>query len=226
MTVSLSIEVVSSSETNSHEVLLLGDGRDLVRSIASGMMGLDPDDILVEPTLLHVDAKPRRATIGRCDCGEVGCGSVEVEVSRQGETVVWSTQPRGQTFSFDAQQYEAEVVRAVADTTWETTDRTAARLIRTGVDHDALARSGLQFSWASGRLRDGKMTAALNLAEGPYQVLVHCPWRGDDPDSVSAMLVKLLRATPSTWPEVEYYPQAQDLDAPSCAGRGWRKATS
>jgi hypothetical protein len=219
--VSLKIEIVPSPDSNDHEVLLLGDGRDLIRSMDDQMMGLDPDDLLIEPSPLLVAGAPRVVTIGRCSCGETGCGSVEAELSRQDHTVAWSVKDYSHVFTFDAAQYEAEIQRALADASWETPDRTAARLIRSTVDRDALARHGFRFSWSSGRLRIGKLTVSLLLEPGPYQVLVHSPWIRQ-PETAAATMCKILSEPPSAWRDVEYYPQAPGLGAPSIDAESWR----
>jgi hypothetical protein len=218
---SFKIEIVPSPNTNDHEVLLLGNGCDLIRLIDDEMMGLDPDDILSEASALFVAGPPRLATIGRCSCGDIGCGSIEAELSRKDDNVVWAIQDYSRVFTFDASQYESEIRRALADASWETPDRTAARLIRSIVDRDALARHGFQFSWSSGRLRIGKITVSLLLEPGPYQVLVHSPWI-HHPETAAATMCKILSEPPSAWRDVEYYPQAQGLGAPSINAEGWR----
>ena len=220
------INVVPSPETNSHEVVFLGGGRDLIRSIDDGMMGLDPDDILIQPSPLLVKIEPHIATVARCGCGEVGCGSMESELVCRDASVIWSIQHHAQSFTFNLEQYAEEVERALTDMSWETPDRTAARLIRVAADRDALARNGFRFSWASGRARQGKMSVSLFLEPGPYQVLIHSPWTGQDPQAIAAILLNALRDSPYTWADVEYYPQAQGLGAPSIAGPRWRRATS
>jgi hypothetical protein len=82
-TVEFRISVRPSPETNDHEVVLLAGGENLIDRFSKKMMGLDPDQLLVEPCPLHANEIARIATIGRCGCGEVGCGSVEVEIGRE-----------------------------------------------------------------------------------------------------------------------------------------------
>ena len=43
-----------SPETNDHEVLLCTEEGDLIERFGDGMIGLDPDDILVEPCPLRL----------------------------------------------------------------------------------------------------------------------------------------------------------------------------
>lgn len=221
----LNIKIVPSPETNDHEVLLFGNGHDIIRSMDKGMMGLDPDDILQEPSSLHSSQTPHMTTIARCTCGVIGCGSIEAEVKMLADVVVWTVKHYSKEFRFDARQYEAELKRAISDTSWETPDRTAARLIRALVDRGTLAANRFQFSWASGRVRDGRMTIALRLDPGPYQVLVHSSWGGRDPEGIAKTLCRTLLQQPSTWSDVEYYPQGESKGAPLLAGPGWRLGT-
>jgi hypothetical protein len=70
----LHIEVRPSRETRDHEVCLLGNGEDLIHSFSPEMMGMDPEDLLVEPCRLRAENVSHTATIGRCCCGMAGCG--------------------------------------------------------------------------------------------------------------------------------------------------------
>jgi hypothetical protein len=164
--VELRIEVRASPETNDHEVRLLADGKSLVDRFSSGLIGLDPDDLLTDPSPLRAESSSRAVIIGRCSCGIVGCGSVEVEIRR--DHFIWMAMDSSQQVCFLAGQYDTEVERALQDHSWETPERTAARLISQAVDRDLLARLGFVFSWASGRCRNGMMTAALVLTPGPF----------------------------------------------------------
>lgn len=83
------IEVRPSPATNSHEVRLFGDDVDLLSRLPENL-GMDPDDILGETSPLRASEVPHRATVARCDCGEAGCGSAEVEIVRREDLVVWT----------------------------------------------------------------------------------------------------------------------------------------
>src|SRR5258706_16411511 len=84
------ITVRSSPETNDHEVCLLGDDVSLVELFAPDLMGLDPDDLLIEPCPLRGAIAPHPAVIGRCGCGIIGCGSVAVKIRSEGTRVSWT----------------------------------------------------------------------------------------------------------------------------------------
>jgi hypothetical protein len=219
--VELRIEVRPSPGTNDHEVQLLADGKSLIDRFSSGLIGLDPDDLLTDPCPLRAENSSRPVILGRCSCGIVGCGSVEVEIQRDHDHIIWMSMDSSQQVCFLAAQYDTEIDRALRDYSWETPERTAARLISQAVDSGALARRGFVFSWASGRCRDGMMTAALVLTPGPYQVLINIPWNGEDIESIVGQLSLILGRPPEMWPNVECNAQVKGLGPPPITGPGW-----
>jgi len=221
----LRIRVRPSLETNDHEVCLLGDGEDLIARFENGFIGLDPDDILVPPSSLVAASEPHVATIGRCDCGYAGCGSVEVTISRDAELVTWRSADSSFAVQFRADAYDREVARAANDFSWETPDRTTARLIAASVDRSALAQRGFTFEWASGRLKEGAMSVSLRYERGPYQLIVSMRIDGP-PVEVAERCVAAVVQDPSQWPDVSWYPQQPGLAAPGIAGPGWKKGTT
>jgi hypothetical protein len=220
----LGIEVHPSPETNDHEVRLFADGTDLIERYWSDMMGLDPDDILAEPCRLRGNAELSAITIARCGCGVLGCGSIEIEIRRSEDRVVWSLEEyfgdRSVELSFRMGPYDAEIDRALNDHTWETPDRTAARLLKASVNRESLALNNLRFDWAS-QIDSDTFTVSLTLQPGPYQLLVHLPWRDESPSEIAKISAELLEQDPSTWPRVAWYPQSPGLGPPSIKGRGW-----
>jgi hypothetical protein len=215
------IKVKSSPETNDHEVRLLGDDDELIDRFWEGMIGLDPDDILLEPSPIRASAAPHSATVARCDCGVISCGSVEVMVRSEGDKVLWVEGDR--TLRFRAEQYAAELHRAQVDTSWETTERTAARLVRERVDRQLLAGRGLTFEWASGRTGTGRFTVSLRLDPGPYQVLVSVPCANETPEELAYAALHMLERDPQSWDSVRYLPQQTELGAPPLNGPGWKR---
>jgi hypothetical protein len=155
----------------------------------------------------------------------IGCGDVQVRIDIDGDVVSWSAiHSCSAPVFFDLEPYATEVNRALTDHSWETPERTVSRLIALGVDRERLARSGLRFSWASGRAAPGLMTAALWHEPGPYQVLVRAPWIESDPPAATADgIIRLLARVPSAWADVVWSPQAKDLPVPTIAGNGWRR---
>src|SRR3990172_11354240 len=150
------------------------------------MIGLHPADVLLADRLLPDDGQ-KQVTIARCECGEVGCGSVSAVLSRRAGSVLWRIQTGHDdvAVSFEAAAYEREVRRALADTSWETPDRTAARLLAPLVDREALTPYHLTFCWSSGRIRANTFSASLLLQPGPFQLLVHLPWRDASPTEIA-----------------------------------------
>lgn len=221
----LSISVRPSPETNDHEVLLRSEQGDLIERFGDSMIGLDPDDILIEPCPLLPGDTSRTALIGRCDCGVIGCGSLEVTIAADDQVISWTTDVRTVGVRFDAAQYAAEVRRALGDFSWETAERTAARLIARSIDRDRLAETGMKFIWASGRIIQNAITIALEYKSGPYQVLVHVPWQDESPEAIAEACCRLLRTEPGNWTDVRWIPQAAGLGPPPIAGPGWRCGT-
>jgi hypothetical protein len=222
--VRLRITVRESPSTGDHEVCLFGDDDDLVDIFGDKSIGLDPGDLLSTPCSLVADTTPREVRIARCDCGVVGCGDVFVSVVADSEIVTWTGLFGSSAIrTFDASAYHTEVTRALSDHSWETPDRTTARLVSESVDREALSRFGLQFLWASGRAEARLFTAALLLEPGPYQLLVHVPPQDLPPERLAASIVNLLRASPETWPHVEWLPQSRGLPAPHLTGPGWKR---
>ena len=128
-----------------------------------------------------------------------------------------------------ADGYHREVARAIEDHSWETPDRTAARLFKSRLDRSVLEPRGLRLQWA-GRDHEGRFTIALELREsGPYQVLVHLPWRQAGPlgepvppeEMVGDMMAEIAKPS-ANWSDVEWSPMGTVTDAPTCAGKAWR----
>ena len=187
-------------------------------------MGLDPSGFLVADCPLAAGPFPRNLLIGRCSCGCLGCGDVTVLASLEGDVLTWThdVRPTIQRH-FDWSSYRAEITRAVSDHSWETPERTAARLLAARLDHDKLAARGITFEWASGRVVGGPLTISLRLADGPHQLLVHVPWNGETPSEIVSNAAALLELAPESWEGVQWYPQANGIGAPRFAGPGWRK---
>src|SRR6266851_2773078 len=120
--VELRIQVQPSPETNDHEVQLLVDGKSLVDCFSSGLIGFDPDDLLTDPCPLRAENSSRPVIIGRCSCGIVGCGSVEVEIRRDHDHVMWMSMDSSQQVCFllpnMMQRRVNQVMSPSLDVTW------------------------------------------------------------------------------------------------------------
>lgn len=220
----ISFQVVPSPATNDHEVKIFIDGRDFIPQHWPDMMGMDPDDILSYREL-SPRTEPHEATVVRCGCGVVGCGSAWVRISPEGDQVIWDNwqgdkgEPPAETLVFDRNQYMRALKDAVEDHSWETPDRTAARILASLVDHDALTTNSLKYQWASGRIRDDALTISLKGPEGCHQILVHVPWNRQSPEELAIEAADLLKTDPNRWPDVAWYGDTK----PSFSGPAWRK---
>src|SRR4051812_22047287 len=106
------IEIRPSPETNDHEVRFVADGVDIIDRHWRGMIGLDPDDILIEPCELRGKVGQPAVTVARCSCGVIGCGSIEVGIRRSEEYIVWEYSERRDAHTplrlfFLAESYDA-----------------------------------------------------------------------------------------------------------------------
>lgn len=221
--VALRITVRASPETGDHEVCLHGDDENLVDVFGGPAMGLDPADLLVRPCPLVAGPASRSVLIARCPSGIMGRADVHVNVIAEANIVTWSD-PRAPELQrrFHAPAYHTEITRALDDHSWETPERTAARLLTELIDHRALARLGLSFLWASGRADPEVFTVALWLEPGPYQVLVRVPLGNLAPAELAHSAAALLCTPPATW-DVEWLAQSPGMPSPSIAGPGWRR---
>lgn len=107
---------VRPSPKHDHEVCLEAGGESLIDRFSGGLVGLDPDDLLTDPCPLRAEDFVHRVVIGRCSsCGEVGCDSVEIEIRRDHDEIIWMGGDSLQQVRFRAIQYDREVARALRD---------------------------------------------------------------------------------------------------------------
>ncbi|MFG3320671.1 hypothetical protein ACGF3J_21750 [Streptomyces sp. NPDC048171] len=122
------------------EVRPLIDGRDVLAAIhPAGVSSCSRREWFgpAEEWPLAALEEPRRIELSNNDCCTGCCGGVFVTIHRQGDLVVWSAWqnthdirvPVPADVRFDAAQYDAELARAVADTSWEEPVDTVARLL-------------------------------------------------------------------------------------------------
>ncbi|MFD3842734.1 hypothetical protein ACFWWC_41875 [Streptomyces sp. NPDC058642] len=111
-------------------------GRDVVAEVFDEGPGEDPRYLLFPDGPLHAQVSPREVRLAEATCTEGCCGALYVTIRRDGDQVVWDAWRNPDEdevglpeFRFDAQQYQAEVVRATMDRSWEWPARTVARLL-------------------------------------------------------------------------------------------------
>jgi hypothetical protein len=142
----------ASPYSNDHQVRPVIDGIDLLRDLAGDCLGIDPPQFFRQPAL----GRKGKLLIGRCSCGDVGCGSVLVEVARVDRGVTWQFRDE-RAYHFELHQYLECFERASLNTTWESVGRTAERLV-SSIDFEKFSDKGYRFDWASTRITRGCVT--------------------------------------------------------------------
>jgi hypothetical protein len=156
----LEIRVVVADPTGRDEVstriLINGDP---VIAAAFDKGPAHPPEALLSGGRLHATGEPREVQLAEAYCTEGCCGALYVTIVRVGDMVAWRDW-RGHTsptppseLRFDAVRYDAEIAWAQADTSWEWTSRTVARLVRTQIRQrpDLLTRWQCQPDWVAAR---------------------------------------------------------------------------
>ena len=118
----------------------------------------------------------------------MGCGDLTSEVGVSEQRVRWFTSAETE-FVFQRDEYMQAVVSASRNTTWETLERTAERLVNQ-LDFSGQSAAGLEFQWASARIDHGKIALSF-LAKG-RQVLHSVRWKTSDPFSAVAAVQEWL----------------------------------
>jgi hypothetical protein len=101
--------------------VLLVDDADVVATFGCGdYIGLSPIDLASQLALIEPTADASEVRLGRCSCGEVGCGAVVARCYRLRDDVVWdlfdsgntwpveldSPRPSSDALVFNSEQYE------------------------------------------------------------------------------------------------------------------------
>jgi hypothetical protein len=182
----LSFKFGPAGQWDDHEVRILIDGVDVLKRVDESGLGLDPDDFFAQPGLLASGD----LLIGRCSCGSLGCDDEWVQAVHDAETVSWhSAHPWISGVSFNRPEFLSAVAQARADTSWETSERTAERLV-SRLDFSAFGRKGMAFEWASGR-RD-KTKLILCFRRAGEQELMEVEWDHRDPAAAELAVKKLI----------------------------------
>jgi hypothetical protein len=183
----LSFKFGPSPESNDHEVRILVDGVDILERVDKSSLGLDPVDFFAQAALLETG----NLLIGRCGCGCLGCGDEAVSAVHDAGTVSWKSPHRWISgFVFERTGYLAAISRGRADTSWETVDRTAERLV-SSLDFSVFERKGMKFEWASGRMDKTRM--ALSFNRGGQQELLYVDWNHRNPAEAELAVRRLIQ---------------------------------
>lgn len=165
----LTFSFAASPESNDHEVRPLVEDMDIL-SVAPGgsYLGLDPPEFFRQASLINGG----ELIIGRCGCGVVGCGDYIATVEVSTDTVVW-TITSTKRFAFDREQYLRCIRAGTTETSWESVERTAERLIE-GLDFSSMESNGYRFQWASARIKRGQIS--LSFLNNGGQRLFEIRW--------------------------------------------------
>jgi hypothetical protein len=199
---------------------------DVEMTSAGAGLGMDPYDVIIPTNRLLASSEPHTTPIARCECGIYGCGATDITITRSGERVHWDwlyEAPMNRGVSFDAAEYAREVDRVASDHSWETPERTAGRLILTGVDRKHLLSYGLVPVWAAQHHGHPELfRVALQMDTG-YQVFVDTPCRNRSPEYLAQAVCARLTAPPDQWDAMWHAIEpALRSKPPAIAGRHWR----
>jgi hypothetical protein len=164
----IALHFEASPFSNDHQVRPVIDDIDLLRAFADDSLGIDPPQFFRQPAL----GRGGKLLIGRCSCGDVGCGPVLVDVAVADQRVSWQFGTE-RAYHFEMQQYLQCFERASLNTTWESVGRTAERLV-SSIDFARLSDQGYRFEWASTRITRACVT--LCFLKGGMQRLFGVEW--------------------------------------------------
>jgi hypothetical protein len=186
----------------------------------SDWMGFDPGDILHGDLPLLPAEPSRRVALYRCGCGESGCGVVAPLIVLRSNGVVHWTDFRDYTgvfsgptvaedpdgghehklpeLTFDRAQYEAEVMRATGDRSWETERRATAQVVRRLLmkEQSKLAELGYRLDWVAPER--GHDAVLISLTKDRRQHLLSMPFGEGSPEGRADRLTGDLWSRPPT----------------------------
>lgn len=167
---SLDLLFEASPHSNDHQVRPVIDGVDLLRDLADDTLGIDPPQFFRQAAL----GRNGKLLIGRCSCGDVGCGAFQVDVAVSDRLVTWQFETE-RAYNFELKQYLECFERASLNTTWESVGRTAERLV-SSIDFGRLSQLGYRFEWASTRVDRACVT--LCFVKDARQRVFRVDWDG------------------------------------------------
>lgn len=220
-----SLRLAIASVGDVFEVQVYVNGVEMTKAGAG--LGMDPYDVLVPANRLVATEQRRTVPIARCVCGNYGCGSTDVTIVRDGDLVHWDwllDVPMDRGVTFAAGQYDAEVARIAADHSWETSQRTAGRLILTNVNRDRLATYGLAPDWVANDHRNPQQFRVCLRMGHDYQIFVDTPWDDRTPPELARDVLAMLALPPQQW-RASWHAMNPAADGPpTIAGRAWSEA--
>jgi hypothetical protein len=167
----LGFKILPSPESNDHQVRIVIDGHDF---LGDDYLGIDPPEFFSQDESFNNN----RLLIGRCICGCVGCDDFHVNVSSNGERVVWAKSD-GLKLEFEKESYEELIIKSKGDQSWEDIFRRTERII-SDFFKDKLTADNYKFGWASTRVTERQVT--LSFFKGLDQKLLNFTWHKESPD--------------------------------------------
>ena len=175
----LELKVSESPETNDHQIHVFVDREDVLHK---KYLGLDPVSFFKQKELLSGG----KALVARCMCGVEGCNDLTVNVEINDSAIIWRCDT-GEYYEFLPKQYIAEYEARKLDYSWETTGRTAERLVAR-IFEGMVLEGNYVFAWASSRIQDGKIK--LSFEGGDEQKLFELSWDGENPETAKVAAKK------------------------------------
>jgi hypothetical protein len=214
------VTVADPAVGNGVETRILVDGRPLVAGAFDRGAPHAPE-YLLEARRLRAAPQPRRVQLAEAWCTEGCCGALYVTIVRDGDTVWWRDweRPPGPAdqpplpalpdVRFKASRYDAEVLRAENDHSWEWPARTVTRHLRERLraEPDLLNRWECASGWISTHHNDRDrvdftFTYPHRATDGPntprVQFLWPLPVTGAAPRDQADAIVHRLTTTDPT----------------------------
>lgn len=203
------------------------NGVDLTAAAAG--LGVDPFVLLVPVNRLLPTPEPSTVPFAVCaGCGVGGCCDTDLTITRSGDVVEWSWSGRGvpqaSAARFPSVAYTTEVTRAAADRSWETVERSAARLTLTEVHRRALLPAGVATTSLIGVRHDRPDAFDVVLQiRNEHQIFLTFPWTGD-PDTLARDVCDTLSRPTAQWP-ARWHGMPWELreQPPEIAGPAWTR---
>lgn len=164
----LAYKILANPDDTTHEVRLIVDGIDW---IGDDRLGLDPPDLVRQLTAGHRS----HLTVGRCNCGVLGCDDLIVDIRRTGTSVEWLCLNR-ELVAFDADHFDNQVSMLVKDHTWEPLGRTVERRLD-AMFSGRMTDDGYVYDWSSTRFQP--KLVIISVTKNTHQKLLEFSWDGE-----------------------------------------------
>ncbi len=163
----LSYTIRPVTDDLTHEVRLIVDGSDW---IGSNRLGMDPPELRSQ----FISNFPSTLSVGRCECGVVGCDDLIVDQARTETSVKWMCHGR-KSLNFDRDAFDELIETLLHDHSWEPIERTVERLLD-DLFNTRKTDDGYTFHWSSARIKPNLVT--ISVLRDDHQKLLEFSWDG------------------------------------------------